>query len=473
MKIIGSNLFSTGNTLPVEVLNLRDGQRIIGKVISASTDEALLEMAGHSFHAKIEGNPEVESGAVLKFLVNHDTQGRVLLKIINDDQPVNNSDKLDNLSQPTNAYKGIIAALTKEGLPASRENIDNCIRLLQGFENKYHQSLPPQVLAFIIAQKWPVNPETIMTAWLFQDNELRNTLWNLLRQSGSKQSGANLLAGLILNLSSKSEELPVELETLLKKIETIMRYLNKNENVPAESAREGQAPAKGSFNQSFLTDNPEISHLLRQSTTKPTSEAQFQQSSNRNQNPDPSYKVGNEQTPSQGVSTGIKPHFINEIKQLVLKLASVFEPKDLTEKIEVLLDRNMAFNKAILQEDSINGNYNLIPFLVNDSHNILHEVLIKWREEPGDGKRGRNEQILQLNIPTENLGEIHLYLRTGTNGSQITFKVENDSIRKYLLRNLIELKETVDRKNVTINVAALEPKESFTDSPVDGVDLWI
>ena len=132
----------------------------------------------------------------------------------------------------------------------------------------------------------------------------------------------------------------------------------------------------------------------------------------------------------------------------------------------------MALNKTALREDSINGNYNLIPFLVNDSHNNLHEVLIKWREEPGEGKRGKNEQILQMNIPTENLGEIHLYLRTGANGSQITFKVENDSIRKYLLRNLIELKETVNRKNVTINVA-LEPKESFTDSPVDGVDLWI
>jgi flagellar hook-length control protein FliK len=76
-----------------------------------------------------------------------------------------------------------------------------------------------------------------------------------------------------------------------------------------------------------------------------------------------------------------------------------------------------------------------------------------------------------MNIPTENLGEIHLYLRIGGNGSQITFKVENDSVRKYLLRNLIELKESVNRKDVLINVT-LEPKENYSN-PLSGVDLWI
>ena len=443
MKINRFNLFQTGNTLPVEALNLKDGQKIIGKVISASTDEALLEMAGHSFHAKIEGNPEIESGAVLKFLVNHDPQGRVLLKIITDDQPVNNPDKLDNSGKQAIAQKAIITALTEEGLPASRENIGNFIRLLQGFENKYQQTLPPQVLAFIIAQKWPVNPETIMTSWLYQDNELRDLLWNLLRHSDSKQSGANLLAGLILEMSSKAEELPVELETLLKKIETIMRYFNKNESGSPASA------------------------------TKPTSETQLQQSSNRDRNPELSNKVAHDQTPRQAASTsGFKPPFINEIKQLASKLISTFGPKDLQEKIEVMLDRNLALNKTVLQEDSINGNYSLIPFLVNDSQNCLHEVLIKWREESGNGKQGKCDQILRINIPTENLGEIQLYLTTGREGSQITFKVENDLIRKYLLRNLIELKENVKRKDIIINVA-LEPKKNHSDSSVSGVDLWI
>lgn len=471
MKITGSNLFSTGNTLPVEVLNLRDGQRIIGKVISASTDEALLEMAGHSFHAKIEGNPEIESGAVLKFLVNHDSQGRVLLKIINEDQSVNNSDKLDNLSQQTNTHKAIITALTREGLPVNKENIDNFIRLLQGFENKYQQTLPPQVLAFVIAQKWPVNPETILTSWLFQDNELRDLLWNMLRQFDSKQSGANLLAGLILEMSPKAEEFPVKLETLLKKIETIMRYLNKNESVPSELDSEGQALAKGIFRHPFLTDNSQINHLLRPPAAKSIAESKLHQPSNHN--PDPPNKVTNGQSLRQPANTsGFKPSLINEIKQLASKLTSTLEPKDLQEKIEVLLDRNLRLNKAALQEGSNNGNFNLVPFLVNDSQNFLHEVLIKWREESSEENQSKCEQIIQLNIPTENLGEIHLYLRTGGNGSQITFKVENDSIRKYLLRNLIELKETVNRKNVTINVA-LEPEESYTDSPVDGVDLWI
>ncbi|MGE5605309.1 MAG: flagellar hook-length control protein FliK [Bacteroidota bacterium] len=472
MKIDGFNPFSTGNTLPVETLSLRDGQKIIGKVISASADEALLEMAGHSFHAKIEGNPDLESGTVLKFLVNHDQQGRVLLRIISNNQPANIPNDLDTLGKQAIAQKAIITALTKEGLPVNQENIQNFVQLLQSFESKYQQILPPQVLALIIAHKWQVNPETIITSWIYQDAEIRDLLWNLLRQSDSEHSGTNILARLLLGMSAKPEEVPAKFETLLKQIETIIRYLNKNESESSVPSKENQGLAKGLFRQPLLTDNPELSQLLRQPGTKSMPETQLRQFAKPNQNPNPSVEVSNNQTPSQAADKlGAKAPFVNEFKQLVSKLASTFESKDLSEKIEVLLDRNLALNKAILHEDGINGNYNLIPFLLNDSHDTLHEVLVKWREESGDGKQSKGEQILQMNIPTENLGEIHLYLRTGEKGSQITFKVENDSVRKYLLRNLIELKESVNRKDVLINVA-LEPKENYSD-PLSGVDLWI
>ncbi len=472
MKINGFNPFSTGSTLPVETLNLRDGQRIVGKVISVSADEALLEMAGHSFQAKIEGNPEVEPGAVLKFLVNYDQQGRVLLRLINNDQPAGNLDSPDALGKQTIDQKTITTALTREGLPVNQENIENIIRLMQGFENKYEQTLPPSVLAFITAHKWPINPETIMTSWLYQDSELRDLLWNLLRQSDSEQSGTNILARLMLGMSSKPEEVRGKLETLFKQIETIMRYLNKNENDSLGSAKENQASTKGLFRQPLIA-NFEVNQLLRQPQTKPAPGAEPPQSTSRNHNSDPFVKTANNQTQSQGANTSdFKTSLVNELKQLLSKLTSTFGSKELCEKVEVMLDRNLALNKAILQENNINGNYNLIPFLVNDSQNIIHEVLIKWREEPDEGKQGKSEQILRMNIPTENLGEIHLYLRTGSNGSQITFKVENDSIRKYLLRNLIELRENVNRKDVAINVE-LEPIENYSDSPILGVDLWI
>ncbi len=476
MKINGFNPFSTGNTLAVEVLNLRDGQKIIGKVISASADEALLEMAGHSFRAKIEGDPEVQSGAVLKFLVNHDQQGRVLLKIINHDQPVGNSVNLDAFSKQAidpNLQKAITMALTKEGLPVNEENIENFTRLLQGFESKYQQPLPPQVLAFITARKWPVNSETIMTTWLYQDKELRDLLWNLLRQSGSDQPGANILTRLILGMSSKPEELQAKLETLLKQIETIMSFGNKNESgFPMLTGQNGAA-VNGLFRQLFLTDDSEINQLLRQLLTKPTPEAPLGQSANQNSNLEPFVKVANNQTQSQTTdSSGYKAPLINELKQLVSKLVSTFEQKDLSEKIEVLLDRNLALNKAVHQENSIKENYNVIPFLVNDSQNLLHEVLIKWREESKGCKNGKSEQVLQMNIPTENMGEITLALRTGGNGTQITFKVDNDSVRKYLLRNLAELKANVKGNDVLINVA-LEAKENLSGSAYNGVDLWI
>lgn len=500
MKINGFNLFSTGNTLPIEGLIFSDGQKIIGKVISTSADEALLEMTGRSFHAKIEGNPEIESGAVLKFLVSHDQQGRVLLKILSGAQEANNASDVELLGKQTldpNLQKAITMALTKEGLPVNQENIENFTRLLQNFQSKYQQPLPPQVLAFIAAQKWPINPETIMTSWLFQDNELRNLLWNMLRQTGSEQPGTGILARLILEMSSKPEELQARFQTLIKQLDTLIRYLNDNKsNVDMPV---GKTAADGLFGKPLLTSDSELDPLLRQLLTKIKSSGEFRPLTS-NSDSDPlsrqlltntkssiellqSNQEGNRDTILQGLSKPIKERtaglselskdpILNEIKQLVSKLTENFDHKALREKIEVLLDRNLALNKAVLKENSINGNYNLIPLLVNDPQNMLHEVLIKWREESSARKDGSVDQVFQMNIPTENLGEIRLLLRTGTAGTQITFKVDNDSIRKYLLKNLTELKISVNQKDVVINVA-LEPKEDSFNSALNGVDLWI
>lgn len=473
MKINGFNPLTTGNTVSVEALNLRDGQKIIGRVISVSTDEALLEMAGHTFRATIEGNPEVEPGAVLKFLVNHDQQGRVLLKIISNDEQTNNPGNPDAVGREVPAQKAIIAALTKEGLPVNEETIGNFIKLLQSFEAKYQQALPPQVLAFIAAQKWPVNSETIITAWIYQDTELRNLLWNLLRQAGSSQSGAKLLARLMLSMSAKPEELQARLGALLRQIATAVRYQDQNVNGSSLQPRNGPTPAQGhGLGRPLLTGHEQLEpgQVFREPAAKSGSETGLRQRGDQSQNKE--VKTTSTQVSDKGVpSLAFKASLLNEIKQLASKLTSSLGAKDLSEKIEALLERNLALNKAAFQDANLNGNYNLIPLLVNDSQNILHEVLVKWREEPGDGKQGQSQQILQMNIPTENLGEIHLYLRTGGNGSQITFKVENDSVRKYLLRNLIELKESLNRKDVLINVA-LEPKEKSAD-PFSGVDLWI
>lgn len=481
MKINGFNLFSTGKTLPVEVLNLRDGQIIIGKVITASTDEALLEMAGHSFAAKIEGDPELESGAVLKFLVNHDQQGRVLLKITSgvQAQEANNSANVELSGKQVfdpNLQKAITTALTKEGLPATQENIENFTRLLQSFQSKYQQSLPPQILAFITARKLPVNSETIMTGWVFQDTELRNLLWNALRRTGTEQSGTSVLARSIFGMSTKPEEIQTKLETLVKQLTTLIRHANGDQSGAAIPVKQGQTAADGLIRQSFLDSNSEFSLLSRQSLTKQSSEPALRQF-NQDGSSAPFVKVANNQTLSQTQTAEVselpKVPIINEIKQLVSKLTESFDPKDLRDKIEVLLDRNLGLNKAILQENSVNGNYNLIPLLVNDPQNMLHEIMIKWREESSARKDGSIDQVLRMNIPTENLGEIRLLLRTGSNGTQITFKVDNEAIRKYLVKNLTELKESVNRKDLSINVA-LEPKEnSFNSALNGGVDLWI
>lgn len=451
MKIIGPNFLSNRNLSPVEELNLRDGQKIIGKVISTSTDEALLEIAGHNCRAKIEGEPHLQSGAVFKFLVKHDSQGRVLLKIFNEAEETNISNKGGasvKRADGDNLQKVVQTALIKEGLPVSQEHVNSIVRLLQGFQSKYQQSLPPQVLTFLTAHGLPINSETIMTAWVFKDPELRNLLWNMLRQFGSSdfsRAGVSILSRLIIGMSSNSKELQTKLQTLAKHLDTIMRHSNENQNAPSISQ--------------------ELNNPLRQPAMKNRQVDGLSRQFNQ---------VGNGQMKDKTAPNFIehKNPLLNELKGLISKLTTTFERKELREKVEVLLDRNMALNKAILQEDNINSNYNLVPFLINDSNNILHEILIKWREEKDQGKAGKNEQFIQLNIPTENLGEIHLALRSGWKGTQITFKVDNDNVRKYLLKNLIELKENFSRKDVKIGVE-LVSEDNLVESSITGVDLWI
>lgn len=449
MKIIGPNFFSNQNLSSVEELNLRDGQKIIGKVINASTDEALLEIAGRNCRAKIEGKPHLQSGVVFKFLVKYDSQGRVLLKILNDAEKTNTSNNGEVSAKQAagdNLQKLVKMALNKEGVPVSQGNVDNIVRLLQGFQSKYQQSLPPQVLTFLTARGLPINSETIMTAWVFKDPELRNLLWNMLRQFGSadsSQAGVSILSRLIIGMSSNSKELQTKLQTLAKHLDTIMLHLNENQKAPTMSQELNK-----SLRQLSMENRPE-DRLSRQ----------FSQGGNTLGKTFPNF-------------TELKDPLSNELKGLISKLTTTFERKELREKIEVLLDRNLALNKAVLQEDNINNNYNLIPFLINDSNNILHEVLIKWREEHGEGREGEKEQILQLNIPTENLGEIHLTLRIGWKGTHIIFKVDNDTVRKYLLKNLIELRENFTRNEVKIGVE-LVTKDNLLESSITGVDLWI
>lgn len=470
MKINGPNYFTTGNVVSVDELNLRDGQKIMARVISASTDEALLEMAGRSLRAKIEGAPEVQPGAVLKFMVKHDPEGRIILKVLANEQDINHPGKFENVVDP-NLQKAISYALTKEGLPVNQTNIDHFLQLLQSFQSKYQQSLPPQVLTFISAQNWQVNPETIMTSWLFQDGELRDLLWNLLRRANSEQSDSGLLSRLILNMSAKPEEVHTKLQTLVKQLDALVRYLHNHQDFEMPHGQD-QTKTDGLFRHLLAAKDSDLKPSLRQLLEKLKTNKPLNQYS-PNEKTDFSHKNLN---PHPKVETTALKHshspLFSEFKQLISKLADSVNSNTIREKIEVLLDRNLALNKAILQENSINGHYNLIPLLINGPDNLLHEVLIKWREEPTEHREGKVEQVLQMNIPTENMGEIHLMLRSGTGGTQINFKVDNDSVRKYLLMNMEELKRTVKNEELVIKVGLVAKEKDF-ESTFQGVDLWI
>ncbi|NLY74767.1 MAG: hypothetical protein GX075_05635 [Firmicutes bacterium] len=473
MRINGFCHLPTGNATPFEELNLRDGQKFIGKIIKASGDEALLEMAGRVFRAKIEGDPELETGAVLKFEVKHTTDGRILLKILDNTRDANEASPAEKQAPAVNLQKAIISALTGDGLPATPENIEKLSRLLQNFQNKYQQSPPPQVLTYILANKWQVNPETIIASWLFQDAGLRDLLWNILRRTGSNQAGLSLFTCLLMEMSSRPETVLTKLQTLAGQWEKLLQEAGGARPQGSDSSDQTQAAADGSFRSSLLSDDLKNSAWPARPSPLQNQEPLLR-SSNSGGHPEPALK--NSGDPNSGHNDVnfkfSKTSVINELKQVISRLNRVFDKGDFSAKIEALMNKNLALTKATLQENSVNGNYNLVPLLVNDSQNLVHEVLIKWREEPAAQKDGSFEQVLQMNIPTENMGEIRLLLRIGKSGVQINFKVKSDSVRKYLLRNLNELKASLVGTELKIKVA-LERAAELSDPGIAGVDLWI
>jgi hypothetical protein len=196
-------------------LGLKDGQNIVGRIISIITNEVVLQLAGKTITAQLEGRPLLP-GTLVLFGVALAESGKVELKV------------LTNLTQQATetpsfsgdaGLKNLIGAVChKLGWEGTSVQIEQIYHDLQLFAAKYGQTLPPEVFVWLRTQNWPITPGTILLAWLYQDQELRNLVWTRLRWNMQLKQQSDLLPQVwdLDNLQSMSETiLPGELTAVL------------------------------------------------------------------------------------------------------------------------------------------------------------------------------------------------------------------------------------------------------------------
>lgn len=450
MKIDGLSNFLTNTLQTISELNLKEGQIVMGKIVSLAMDEAVLEIAGRTLQAKVEGNPPAATGQVTTFQVSKDELGRVLLKFIanvNDTGGMISQEKALNAAAPDAAsLKNIQAALRKEGAAPTPENIAKIWRSLQDFQVKYQQPLNPQVLAFIVAKKWPISPGTILASMVFQDKEVRDCLWNQLQKSLPEKEFEAFISKYALVPQSGPEVLAGKMAAFreVKSLQDLLGQLFKlNTGADTPTSRSAAETIRPEARQGGLISKEDLIMTTRGRV---------------NESPD----------------MLDKSNVIVEAKTLGMagKLGRAEQ-----QKIVAVLEQHITLSKSVpANEPASSPNYS-IPFLINDPKNGLREFLVKWRQESNHTQNVSSGQLIFISIPTANMGDINLSLRVTDTSTGVNLKVSTHEIRQYLLNHIAELKETIgnpgngNHPNAAI-VVGLKESEAAAGTDM-GFDLWI
>ncbi|TCL57134.1 hypothetical protein EDC14_104738 [Hydrogenispora ethanolica] len=169
-----SDLTALNQVFNGKQLKLSDGDVVAGKILQVSSGTVKLTMAGETIQAKLEGAPP--SVGWWLFQVNVDAQEQISLRIISAlPQPDLNeaSPQLQNITFDPQVF-------LRQGLPLSKENILKFFELMEQFQAKYGVLPDPKAVALLIARDWPNTPGTMLSAWIAQDPQLRNQLWNTI-----------------------------------------------------------------------------------------------------------------------------------------------------------------------------------------------------------------------------------------------------------------------------------------------------
>ncbi|HYH05274.1 MAG TPA: hypothetical protein VEC37_19450 [Bacillota bacterium] len=196
MEINGLNLTVVKGNELVGQLGLKDGQQIVGRLLSTSQHEALLQLAGKTIQTRLEGT-QLAVGTLALFRVSLTESGTVELKVLTQLNGAEAAAKLAEQTADPRFQSAVYAALQEYGLAVSTENIALVLKNSSVFGDKWQQSLNPRVFAFLLKQKLPLTAGTVLLTWLYQDRDLRNYLWNSLHNSSVMQRNPTLLPKVI------------------------------------------------------------------------------------------------------------------------------------------------------------------------------------------------------------------------------------------------------------------------------------
>jgi hypothetical protein len=513
VKIDGLSNFLSSTLQTVSELNLKEGQIIMGKVISLAVDEAVLEIAGRMIEAKVEGNPPAVSGQVASFQVSKDEMGRILLKFMtngNDAMGTNNTQSTSGTNptyhtsnngstsgvvsqstpssqnlQPTmdkapdpGVLKNIQTALRKEGLQPTPENIDKIWRGMQEFQVKYQQPVSPQVFAFIAAKKWPVTPGTILASMVFQDKDTRDLLWNLLRKSLPEKE-FNAFINKFALLPQAGPEILAGKMAAFRDVKNLQDLFGKLFQLAAsaENPPENQEPPN-------TPSKIDPKNILANTPQKAPQEAATPGSRSTADMVRPEARQGSlVNNKEEVINTASKQ--TNNPQEMLNKAAGVIESKTLgmtgklgraeQQKIAAVLEQHINISKSVPSNEPTGPNYS-IPFLINEPKTGLREFVVKWREE-SHKKNEQAGQLLFITIPTANMGDINLSLRVTGIGTGINMKVDSQEVREYLLTHMAELKAAIGGTDGAVSrepsiVVSLKESENITGKNM-GFDLWM
>jgi hypothetical protein len=442
-------------------LGLKDGQKIIGRIIGFEQGEVLLQLAGKTIAAKLEGEPAPQGSLVL-FGVSILQAERIELKVIgNLSQP---DESGENTQAPASAddprIKSLISAALKEfGLTDSPQNIEKIFSSLKAFESKYQQLLDPKVFSFLMEKNLPVTPGTVLFSWLYQDKELRNVLWNLLNRSPWVRDNPALLPKIV----DLKGEFPVfqgpgfnpESE-LLSPDEPITVQTGKEVGSGSESptvpSGSGQTETKDSSKSSASSPPSPNPAIPGQAKLQPEPLLPLKT------HPQDAFKTGILR-PSQVSSEG--QELQNPGNKSDYGLAEI-------EKFKTVLEQSLRLEQAGNEKNQINGGETIIPFLVRTPENTLREYIVKWNEKSSHTDRGEKLESVRVIIPTENMGDITLQMLVSSKKVRIGLKVTSDPVKNHITQNLGELKAAVG------HAAQIAVTTVVTKSGTEGgMDLWM
>lgn len=178
MRVNQPGVFIQPQNLSSNIMHqLKEGQKIVAKIISVTDNEVLLQVGGDQIRAKVEGNLPT-AGSVFVFGIQKTDGQRIELKT------------LANLSEGR-MMEGLFPeehllanALKEQRLPVNKEKLDAFNRLLSEIQLKLQLNPNPKVAALMLFRGLPPSLGGYIIAWLHQDKKLRENLWNKLNEMG-------------------------------------------------------------------------------------------------------------------------------------------------------------------------------------------------------------------------------------------------------------------------------------------------